>query len=849
MPPRSIRERLSAAAKTGLGVAGKGTTSAAATAQSKELLELGITAVNFASTDQELAQYTDRLWNDQNDPLADRMKEWMQIEYYVANEQFLAYHRGRREWLPRKAVPWRIRSTYNICGKCVELRVQRLTENKPTVSVQAATVDMDDVHKAEYKQTLFWGLWEKLSLHKRIVGTRTDATLNGSGFLKVGWDADAGTEIPSTRKKPAYKTVDLPATDPATGQPVTDPNTGQPALQPQQVFAGLEEVYLDKNGQELGPVESMVPDEDNPGHMKKVRNPVPDNCDLYAEGEVFVDERRAANIRWDRYVDDIDESWYVQDSEILPGFKIAAMFPDSIEKLKKASPASQWDKLQFQAALDARDPLIANIVDRSRPSDSQGSPNQLDSEYVVRETWFYPVNSLMKKLWGADGCKVVTVGGVVIAKSALPEWAKKKRNFVRFIDIPEKGNHYGKSALRDVLPMQDDINRSRSMMAERLAIESRLILGAPQGHGMNLRLLGGMPGVLLTYRSKDHQPQPIDLAQQGEGADAFYQASLQGAADLGNMNDASTGKLPSAGIAAKAIYALQYADERSITKTSTLQDESLKKLAFAIDAVTRIEYKESRKVRVAGEDRDFLIESEVLPDHLETDIDYYFTPGSMLSKQKEAVRNEMIALMNEGLIDKATARKFIAPGVPDVFRQSNDLHEAKARRNLEDILRRGEQVTADPWDDPTVHLGVYQEYMLTRKWKVTGEEEQKAIIQLWQSFRLMLQQQQPEQGGGEKGPSESINFKDLPPDGQQQMAAQAGITISAESADANSVPGAPGGPAAPPVPAGGHRANARRAGAGADTSSPMAQGARQLEQRATQTVAPPNAGRPKPFGG
>jgi hypothetical protein len=35
-----------------------------------------------------------------------------------------------------------------------------------------------------------------------------------------------------------------------------------------------------------------------------------------------------------------------------------------------------------------------------------------------------------------------------------------------------------------------------------------------------------------------------------------------------------------------------------------------------------------------------------------------------------------------------------------------------------------------------------------------------------------------QQGGGQnKPPSVSINYKDLPPDGQQQAAAEAGITI------------------------------------------------------------------------
>lgn len=740
----SLKERLSGAMRAGLGrdkPAGKGTTVAKATGIVKELEMLGINTVHFGSSDDDLAEYTDKLWEEQNDPVNERQKEWMQIEHYVANEQYLAYHRGRRDWIVRRSVPWRIRSTYNISSKCVELRVQRLTENKPAISVQAATVDRGDVDKAEYKQTLFWGLWEKLSLHKRIVGVRTKATLNGCGLLKVGWDPDAGIECPETKKRVKMVDAMVPVIDPTTGQPAIGPD-GQPLQRPTKKYAGIEEYYVDSQGNELGLVEEMIDDEDNPGEQKKIRNPVPEKCEQYPEGEVFVDERRAANIRWDRYVDDIDESWYVQDSEVLPGFKIVQTYGEEIfDVLKDASPATEDDKLTYRSALQSREAAATDgSSDRSyKPRSSEEKFGSLDDEYVVRETWIYPMSPLLKKLWGKEGCKIVTIGGRLATKSALPAWARRKRNFIRFIDIPEEGNHYGKPNMRDILPLQDDINRSRSQISERGAIESRLILGAPQNHQMNLRLLGGMPGVLLTYRDAAHAPQPINLTQQGNGANQFYQDSLAAASDLGNMNEASTGKLPSAGLAAKAIYALQYADERSISKTSTLQDESLKKLAFAIDAVTRVEYKEARKVRLAGEDRDFLVESEILPDQLDTDVDYFFTPGSMLSKQKEAVRNEMLALRDAGMIDDATCRKFIATAVPDVFRTSNDLHEAKARRNLSAILRRGQQPEADPWDNADVHIRVYTEYMLTRKWDVTGDDEKAKITQLWQAFSLQQQ--------------------------------------------------------------------------------------------------------------
>jgi hypothetical protein len=738
----ALKERLSKAMREGLGRAGKGTSASQAAAAASSLEELGITGVHFKSSDEDLQEFTDRLWHDQDDRIEPRSREWRQIMHYVANEQFLAYHRGRREWIERKAVPWRIRASYNIMGKAAELRTSRLTENKPAISVQPASVDRADVDRAEYKETLFWGLWEKLSLLSTIVEVRAWATLNGCGFLKAGWDPEAGVELPRTLKRPKFATIQVPKLD-ALGQQVPDPVTGAPVMIEKQIYAGIEEVYLDAKGEELGPTEMMVDDEDNPGKKKKVRVPVPDEADCYNEGEAYVDARSAFNIRYDVYADEPDESWYVQDTEIHSGLNVVSMFPDAIEKLREARTADDEEKASFWKPMTERESTVTLLAERSRKNADDQLTGELDKEYVVRETWIYPKTRLLRKLWGKQGAYLVTVGDKLVHKSALPEWARRRCNFIRLPDVPEKGNHYCKPHLRDILPLQDDINRARSQMAERNAIESRLILGAAQGHQMNVRLLGGMPGVLLTYRSAAHKPEPINLQQRGQGADSFYQTSLEAATDLGNMNDATTGKLPSAGLAAKAIYALQYADERSIKKTSALQDVALKKLALALDAITRVEYKEARKVRVTGEDRSFLVESEILPEHLDTEVDYFFTPGSMMSRQKEAIRNEMIALMKEGLVDPNVVKKHIATASPDVFRTSYDLQEAKARRVLSKILRHGERgLMPDRVDDPAIHLDVIKELMLTSKWDVLGDEEKQSIEQLFAAHEATIAQQQ-----------------------------------------------------------------------------------------------------------
>jgi hypothetical protein len=224
--------------------------------------------------------------------------------------------------------------------------------------------------------------------------------------------------------------------------------------------------------------------------------------------------------------------------------------------------------------------------------------------------------------------------------------------------------------------------------------------------------------MLLETRAPEFKPEALQLAaNDGSAAAEFYQDSLAAAADVADMNEASTGKLPSAGLAAKAIYALPYADERNVSEVSTEQDEALKRLARVLDAITRTEYTESRKVRVAGADFAFMPEQEILPEDLDVEVDYLFQPGSMLSRQKEAVKNELLTLREQGLVDDYTVRKVLSSATPDAFRQGYGMQEAAARRKLQFVLRNKpmQRPNLEPWEDPAIFLGVIEEFCLSAR--------------------------------------------------------------------------------------------------------------------------------------
>lgn len=741
------------AAKRGLGLDEReerlGANGRQSRAAAEQAAQVGLTAVGRHSTPEEIADWEKRLWHDQDDLLEIRAKDWKQTLHYCANEPYIAYHRDQRRWIPLKSVPWRIRSKYNITQKAVNIRVARLVENKPSVTVQARTSEQGDLDKAERKEAVWWYLWHQLHLHTQIILARRWSTKAGSGLLKGGWDPDAGTRCPATRMVPRYEEQMVPATDEA-GQPVLD-ITGAPIMVPQQVYIGLEEAYLGKGDVELGPVSRLEPDPDRPGEYQRVANPVPEEAVYYAPGEAYIDVRSPFNVRWDRYVDDIAESWYIQDAEILPATKILGLELATVEQLQHATSASESDKaIQWQGLVPLQGNTdlgsFAGIAQASDADRGKSSEREvLDREYLVRQTYIFPKTSYLRKLWGEDGALLITIGEVCVAKRALPKWARRRCPYVQFIDTPEEGNHYHKSIIRDVIPLQDDINRARSHWAESVALRSRFLLGAPQGHSINVKVLGALPGALVTYRSSSHKPEPIDLGRGADGAEQFYEASLSAAADVAMMNDASVGKLPSAGIAAKALYALQYAEERGIVEVSAHQDEALKRLAELLDAITREMYSEARKIRIMGEDQSFLLddEAEVSPKDLEVDVDYVFTPGSMLSRQKESVKNELLQLLQLQLVDVATVRKYLPTAVPDAFKVSHDLQYQKARRQLRDLVRRVvPQVALEPWQDPAVVAGVLEEFLLSAKAERLGQPQRLAVMQLWQAAKVTLQQMQ-----------------------------------------------------------------------------------------------------------
>jgi hypothetical protein len=182
---------------------------------------------------------------------------------------------------------------------------------------------------------------------------------------------------------------------------------------------------------------------------------------------------------------------------------------------------------------------------------------------------------------------------------------------------------------------------------------------------------------------------------------------------------------------------------------------------------------------------------------IETENELLDTPGqrrqtTLLAMQNGLFNNE------DGFIDKRTKSKLYKAlnlGTYEEFLDIEQLQIDKAQRE-NTYLEYGILPKVADFDNHEIHVEEHNKYRLSTDYEVMQmenpqicqtldahvKEHEQRLAMVAQQMQTMDGQSQPPTNETAKGPSTSIQFKDLPPEGKVQLAAQAGINISPEQA-------------------------------------------------------------------
>jgi len=155
--------------------------------------------------------------------------------------------------------------------------------------------------------------------------------------------------------------------------------------------------------------------------------------------------------------------------------------------------------------------------------------------------------------------------------------------------------------------------------------------------------------------------------------------------------------------------------------------------------------------------------------------DLYFMEVAAYNKQLGELEllTKMEAVPNPKIQQaKETAENAIGKGV-------DPTHFDQAQQEAQALPQEVSSIPVEPWEDHASESFCCKKFLMSpegRKLKLNSRPFFDNVVLHMQEHDQALAAQQT--GGAKKPPSESINFKDLPPGGQVEMAAQAGLHLN-----------------------------------------------------------------------
>lgn len=212
----------------------------------------------------------------------------------------------------------------------------------------------------------------------------------------------------------------------------------------------------------------------------------------------------------------------------------------------------------------------------------------------------------------------------------------------------QSGSFYATSVIEDLIPIQRELNRTRSQL-----IEARNLMARPgffyRTGSMDPNKVTSSTGQYIDIRPGAEFPQPIPMPQMPSFVDKMQEDALRDVEDISGQHQVSKGSAPSGVTAGTAIQFLQEADNSYMATTHASVEDLVQKIAYQTVGLAIQYWDSDRLVKYVG--RDGAVSARYLSNaNLKTGTDIRVEGGSSLPTSKAARIALFMDLMNRGFI-------------------------------------------------------------------------------------------------------------------------------------------------------------------------------------------------------
>lgn len=312
------------------------------------------------------------------------------------------------------------------------------------------------------------------------------------------------------------------------------------------------------------------------------------------------------------------------------------------------------------------------------------------------------------------GGMVTVVGGKVVQRFDTYPYKHGEFPFAKF-DHVQTGKYYSDSVVTDLIPIQRELNRTRSQIIESKNLMSKPQLIAPKG-SVDPRRITSEPGQVIQYQPGMAPPTPLPVQQLPSYVLQEVDRLVQDMDDVSGQHEISRGQNPSQVTAYSALSYLQEQDESKLAASVASVEEFIEKVARQYLKYVVYYWDLPRTIRVVGRDK-MVDAASWKGSDIRGNTDIRVEHGSAIPLGKQQHQSFLVDLFKLGAIDPAKLMELL---------EMNDLYDAN-----EEFLADKHQATRENMTMTELGAQMPPEVMQPQIDPVTGQPLAPQIPQIF----------------------------------------------------------------------------------------------------------------------
>lgn len=375
--------------------------------------------------------------------------------------------------------------------------------------------------------------------------------------------------------------------------------------------------------------------------------------------------------------------------------------------------------------------LVTKMTTKSREGDIleeaffdvAGLRKPLEEQFRCMEIWIKPGGH---KLF-PNGGVVTIVGDQIVQIVEKFPYSHKEYPFIKYNHI-QSGQFYTHSVIDDLIPLQRELNRTRSQIVEAKNLMAKPKLIGPKG-AVDPSKITSEPGQYIPYEPGLGEVKPLPMQNLPPFVGEEVMRIQSDMDDISGQHEISRGNTPSQVTAATAISYLQEQDDTMISEIIQALENSTARLGKHILTFVTDYWDQDRMIRVAGKDESF--DAMFLKGNkLRGNTDVRVEAGSALPQSKAAKQAFLMDLFKMGLFQQNPSEFLKILDMRGVDKVIADYKVDIAQAQRENIkLSNGQQCEVHDFDNHEVHLEYHNRFCRTQEYELLEPPIQAMFIQ------------------------------------------------------------------------------------------------------------------------